>query len=235
MKQRPRVLVVGAQMDSLGRYVYEASLTAGYDATTAGLTEQETHRMDVTDPHQVREVMRRVAPEHVVCTAGINEETVLWDSPADASYNLERILAVNAIGPMNVLSAWHSSVLMQGDALLPGPKHFVAISSNSAWIARTNSAGYCMSKAALSMGIRVAARELAGTECVVRAYEPGWLEGTPMSEKVNLRLPLGAQPHRIPGGSGVDPAALAAQIVCGLRYGGSEVNGTVIRIDGGEQ
>lgn len=252
MEQRPRLLVIGAAKNSLGRAVFEASL-GPFDVTTAGLHRgDETHEMDVTDPESIAGVMRKVGPEHVVCTAGINMETPSAGDPNSSTIEemlhylnttYIRAAMTNAVGHMLVMRAWVDVVRLHGDALLPGLKHFVSISSNSAHIARSRSAAYCMSKAALSMGVRVAGRELGGTEHLVYGYEPGWLEGTPMSQKVTRRLEvkeLGkvrfpSSLHRIPGGKGIDPYRLARHIVHNLQYGGTELNGTLIRIDGGEQ
>lgn len=258
MEQRPRLLVIGAQMQSLGRAVFEAA-RGPFDVTTAGLTSAETHQMDVTDPESIARVMRKVAPEHVVCTAGVNRETpraaeincrTVEEMLYHLNTNYTRLAITNAVGHMLVMRAWIDVTRLHGDQLLPGLKHFVSISSNSAHIARTGSAAYCMSKAALSMGVRCAAREVAGQGYLVYGYEPGWLEGTPMSQAVTRRLKgsAAADPydgggyplevptlHRIPGGMGVDPYRLARLIVRNLRFGGTELNGTLMRIDGGEQ
>lgn len=234
MEQRARLLVVGAAMGSLGRAVYEAARPY-FDATTAGINQgAETHYLDVTEPDDIASVLNRFRPEHIVCTAGINETdgTVPMEN-ADYAWWLERSFRVNSSGPMVLLHHW--STYAGAEDWLPGPKHFVAISSNSAHIARSGSAAYCMSKAALSMGLRCAAREMAGGDLVVYGYEPGWLDGTPMSARVARRFGDATAQHRIPGGQGVDVARLAGLIVRNLRYGGPELNGTGIRVDGGEQ
>ena len=119
------------------------------------------------------------------------------------------------------------------------PGHFVAISSNSAHIARSGSAPYCASKAALSMAIRAEARDLARSydlhTVIAYTYEPGWLEGTAMSNDVASRYP-GMQPHRMLGlDAGLPPSRLAGMIAYNLRHCGRELNGCVLRVDAGEQ
>jgi len=186
-----------------------------------------------------------------VCTAGINYEGGITDTQVYGK--LEESLAINAVGPLHLLHCWQewwsynldetymttteddSAPTNVPDSTVPEvPMHFVAVSSNSAHIARSQSLAYCTSKAALSMGIRCAARELAGTWLNVWGLEPGWLSGTPMSKEVNARFQEGQPRHRIPGDRTVDPAALAHLIVGGMRNWYSSLNGCMIRIDGGE-
>jgi NAD(P)-dependent dehydrogenase (short-subunit alcohol dehydrogenase family) len=141
---------------------------------------------------------------------------------------------------LHEFSCWVTEERVDDDEYALGDylRHFVAISSNSAVIPRTNSAAYCASKAALSQGLRVKAREARGGDYgyVVYGYEPGLLAGTPMTwatEKQFPDMPL----HRIRGeamAAGVPCAALAAQIVAGLQVPGAALNGATIRYDGGE-
>lgn len=114
-------------------------------------------------------------------------------------------------------------------------KRFVAISSNSAHIPRRGSMPYCASKAALSMALRVAARELANKNVAVWGYEPGLLAGTPMSEQT--RRDFGTDPlHRMPGVSweGLPVGDLAQQIVQDISTFSVAHNGLMIPFDGGE-
>jgi NAD(P)-dependent dehydrogenase (short-subunit alcohol dehydrogenase family) len=147
----------------------------------------------------------------------------------------------NVIGPMKVLRAWqpfHNATMLKS---WPKPHHYVAISSNSARIARTNSMAYCATKAALSMALRVAAREASSsTGHIVYGYEPGWLAGTPMSNEVQQHWgghSVGTM-HRMRGeglAQGVSREDLAQQIVANLGVPGYALNGTLIGYDGGEQ
>jgi hypothetical protein len=70
---------------------------------------------------------------------------------------------------------------------------------------------------------------------LIYGYEPGLLRGTPMTQEVKPRTD--APPHRMPGvpAGGIDPARLAQLIGHNIAQGGYELNGTMIRLDGGEQ
>ena len=87
------------------------------------------------------------------------------------------------------------------------------------------------------MGVRSFARSISQGDvpCYVWGFEPGWLDGTPMSEEVLKRLPPGVPPHRIPGvGEGVNANDLAELIVTSLQRP-HLWHGTMTRIDGGDQ
>jgi NAD(P)-dependent dehydrogenase (short-subunit alcohol dehydrogenase family) len=224
------VLVVGARRGSIGWHVTECLDDVGVEVLTAGL-HQEDVPLDLRDDNDIRRVLSVEQPTDIVCTAGINIEHAMRSfSPSLLTQELD----VNAVLPLSLLSWWLKEHDFAGSER-PGAGHFVAISSNSASIARSQSLGYCASKAALSMGIRCAARDVAGNPAIIYAYEPGWVNGTPMSEAVSERLSEDIPPHRIPGGRGVAPATLGWHIARNILYGGHELNGTTIRLDGGEQ
>ena len=225
-----RVLVVGAKEGSLGHAVASEARAAGHDVTCAGIGGEQTH-MDVKKVQQIRATLEEVKPHHLVCTVGVNEPGTIrgkgW---------LERLLRtqqVNYVGPLILASEFCRYWRDNPDEDVV--HHCVAISSNSAHIARSPSGSYCASKAALSMGYRCAAREMSGMPFAIYTYEPGWMSRTPMSNQVMSDLAgQGVQPHRIPGGNEVDPRELARMIVANLAFG-RWLNGTSIRLDGGEQ
>lgn len=238
------LLVVGARPGSLGHCVADVATDRGWTVTTAGVSGEEDLPLDIADHAAVHGMFGTGFEWHsIVCTAGVNFVGGIKDDSIRGM--LDQSLAVNTVGPLHLLHAWQDWWLFnldatymqgEGDAAVPEvPLHFVAVSSNSASIARSRSLAYCASKAALSMGIRCAARELAGTWLNVWGVEPGWLSGTPMSKEVNARIEYGMPRHRIPGDRTVDPAALAHFIVSGLRNPYSSLNGCMIRMDGGEQ
>jgi NAD(P)-dependent dehydrogenase (short-subunit alcohol dehydrogenase family) len=174
-------------------------------------------------------LLRVVQPNHIVYTAGVNDPGGTWDEH----------FAVNCVGAMNLLECWQG-MCSSDEVETPFDGHYVAISSNSAHIARTGSGMYCASKAALSMALRVAAREAgrAGLPFSVYGYEPGLLKGTPMTEEVKARLGRGAIPlHRMVGveADGISRQWLALQIVHNLRNDGRPLNGCLLRLDAGEQ
>jgi NAD(P)-dependent dehydrogenase (short-subunit alcohol dehydrogenase family) len=199
---------------------------------TAGIGAEE-HSMDVTHASHIRSVLHEVRPDSIVCTVGHN-------APAShlSSYlrtNMMSSFETNVVGPMELLR--HFSAL-QRRAVSPvplPPKKFVVISSNSARIPRRDSLPYCASKAALSMAIRVAAREAAGTEMLIWGYEPGLLAGTPMTDK-SARDFTGSL-HRIPGlepRTGLNTEALAQRVLGDLAFASMGHNGVLFPFDGGE-
>ncbi len=115
-------------------------------------------------------------------------------------------------------------------------KHFVVISSNSARIPRSQSLAYCASKAALSMSVRVSARYLAQQNhpVVVYGYEPGLLEGTPMTRMAQSGF--AGSLHRMPNvrAAGLPAEGLARLIAFNLGQNGRALNGTLIPYDAGE-
>jgi len=240
------LLVVGARIGSLGHYVAEVAAQNGWTVVTAGISGDEDLKLDVANHAQVHGFFSPSEVEQpwhsVVCTAGVNYEGGITDDNIRGV--LDTSFLINATGPLHLLHCWtdwwmyhlDETFMVVDEHVAPDvPMHFVAVSSNSASIARSRSLAYCASKAALSMGIRCAARELANTWLNVWGVEPGWLSGTPMSKEVNKRFEYGMPRHRIPGDRTVDPAALAHFIVSGLRNPYSSLNGCLLRMDGGEQ
>lgn len=237
----PNVLVVGAASGgSLGEAI--VNTLAEYDfgnVSTAGITDEMYH-LDVLQPAHILNVLEEVGPDIVVCTVGINEPADIGD--AFLAEVMEGSFAANVTGPMNLLRHFVVSPVRpeRGDAV----KKFVAISSNSARIARRNSIAYCASKAALSMALRVAARELAGRSVAVWGYEPGLLAGTPMSREAagNFASRQGREPeevimHRMPGvpPEGLPVKSLAQRVVHDLATFSYAHNGTIVQFDAGEQ
>lgn len=168
-------------------------------------------------------VDRRVPPDltdydNLVITMGVNmtEDEDPWGY---------KQMEVNYHGPMALAREWQR---------LGKPGHCVVISSNSAHIARSPSAGYCASKAALSMGIRCVARD--SEVGVFYAWEFGLLEGTPMTadtvRRVGPDVPL-TRMRRQP--LGIPVADASAHVCNALAHGWHELNGVTLRVDGGEQ
>lgn len=234
---KPHLLIIGARAGSLGEALYEAAAESHYyeTVTTAGISE-EMVRTDITNTSHIRDMLALVAPQHIVCTVGINE-------PAGMDREFLRSIMidsfrVNVISPMEVLRHWVDMTEFWKDH---HQQKFIAISSNSARIPRTNSIAYCSSKAALSMALRCAARELArrGDGPLVWGYEPGLLN-TVMSREMFPEAPTpenGVGPlHRMEGvgWSGIEPTSLAERILGDLMMDGVAMNGCMIPFDGGE-
>lgn len=186
---------------------------------TAGISGEEDHFVNYEDPEELKEFFNAHQPDRVLVTVGTNH-------PLSDSQNMEFWLSdhlhANVVIPMLILDAWL-------EAGPPKGSHFVALSSNSAHIPRSQSMAYCASKAALSMAIRCAARDIgkAGMDLVVYGYEPGLVRNTPMSGKRGGTRMLGLP-------EGMPRRALAQQIVNGMAFGSTEFNGVLLRLDAGE-
>lgn len=227
-----KLLIIGARPQSLGAHVRSVAESATkLEVTTAGLHAEDL-KVDLTKVAEVQPLIWKHGPwDHVVCTAGINLSGTISGEGWLAS--LESQMRTNYYGPMILLSQWTGYWRKHG--MEEGvTRHYVAVSSNSAQVARSTSGGYCASKAALSMGIRCAAREMAEHPLAIWAVEPGWLTDTPMSRSVQTRLGEQA-PHRIPSGESISPLSVAVQIVSGITRIGRALNGCILRIDGGEE
>lgn len=229
-----KLLVVGAQGGSLGAAVKELAQESafGWEVYTAGISGQEDEKVNLAHSPQrdLEALVRAVRPDHIVCTVGVNQPRRAY-SGTDDWY--QDHFAANVIGPMRLLDAW----LAYGpDGDVPW-QHFVGISSNSAGIPRSSSAAYCASKAALSMALRVRARDCAGANLSVSVYgyEPGLLAGTPMTAEAAERFngPL----TRMKGAAvehGLSVYGVAGHIVRNIAFGGPELNGVLLRLDAGE-
>lgn len=247
----PTLLVVGAAIDSLGEAVAEAADDGPYsftDIVTAGITPlepgadgeakagdptvYEDYKMDLRHIASIKQVLWEVKPDVLVCTAGVNTPVSITDTFADLV--MEEAFHTNVIGVMALL---RNFILAEGSGYWNGAvkKKFVAISSNSARIPRRKSLAYCASKAALSMALRVAARELADTGVAVWGYEPGLLAGTPMTQEAQAVWsgPL----HRMRGVpvGGLDARLFAQFILHDVANASPALNGLLIPFDADEQ
>jgi NAD(P)-dependent dehydrogenase (short-subunit alcohol dehydrogenase family) len=231
-----RVIVVGAQPESLGAEIKEQLRWSGAQVQTWGISDEDI-MVDVvgTPTGAIRAYLAAYDPDHVICTVGIN---ISPDKLVGDSY--EHHFAVNCAGPMRILEAWMCVLRGRaGSGLTSGhPRHFVAVSSNSATVPRSGSAPYCASKAALSQALRCKARDLFGGDycgLIAYGYEPGLIADTPMTAETAERFsgPL----TRMRGGQlagGVSKAALTSLMVAALHTGAS-LNGVLIPFDAGER
>lgn len=234
MGDKPRLLVVGAREGSLGEAVALAAVEEWeYEVVATAGISGENHKLDITNTQTIKDVLNEVQPHSVVCTVGVNIPTPTWSGPGSVALSYEDHFRTNVIGVIELLRVF--GALSSG---YDGPrKKFVAISSNSAHIARTESGPYCASKAALSMALRVAAREMGtkGWGPVIWGYEPGLLAGTPMTQQVTEVF---AGPvHRMKGvpPEGLGVQGLATRILCDLAFTSAGHNGVMFPYDAGEQ
>lgn len=241
MTDKRNLLIIGAKPNSIGEAVLEAA-DNDWNIYTAGVSDEGSY-LDVgawagtSAKRAIAEVIG-MAPMHaVVCTAGINHEATLavddW-----ALGDLEESFQVNVLGPLAVLEQW-LRYWEQDGGLHRGEDdenlHFVMMSSNSAGVVRSTGLPYNASKAALSMAVRCVARSVArrDTRISVYGYEPGWVEGTPMSQEVMDRLPNDVEITRVPGLRTMRREDLGNMIVRNFGVVGM-MNGCLLRVDGGE-
>jgi meso-butanediol dehydrogenase / (S,S)-butanediol dehydrogenase / diacetyl reductase len=200
-----------------------------WDVLTADLEGKAELAIDLENPANVVACFKNHHFTHVVVAAGLNLETSL--SSMGLHRQTQHMMAVNFLGPMVAMQAWLRGRNQQGG-------HFVVVGSNSAHIPRTGSLGYCASKAALHMGIRVAAREAADYAGPVTIWgvDPGWVEDTGMSRSVMRRAEQRGwdKLHRIPGDRTLTAEDVARVIITNIRDNALYLNGCMLRIDGGE-
>jgi NAD(P)-dependent dehydrogenase (short-subunit alcohol dehydrogenase family) len=221
--------ILGARKGSLGAALKDVIRSAGDNAITWGITNDEDNKISDFDPSAC----------NVICTIGINEP---YDLAVNSTADLEWTMEHNLMVPLRYFQQWLTTPIRETPVTGSNPRgRFVFISSNSAHIARSGSLSYCASKAALSMAVRVAARDISAhrggrgvwDRRYVWCYEPCWIEGTPMSQEVLDRLD-GNLAHRIPGGKGVSRHRLAQLIHDNMRQE-MVLHGACIRVDLGDQ
>jgi NAD(P)-dependent dehydrogenase (short-subunit alcohol dehydrogenase family) len=237
-----KLLIVGARAGSLGEALLEAATTEWSDnfshVHTAGISSEE-FKLDITNTAHIVRVLSEVSPDCIVCTVGVNQPTRMTDTFLPS--RMTDAFHTNVIGPMHLLSKFADLEPNNPRQL----RRFVAISSNSARIARTGSVAYCASKAALSMALRVAGREFARNRSgiLVWGYEPGLLNTTMTREMFPndpRHFPEEGPLHRMEGvhWKGLPALALADRILGDLLLGtanGLALNGCLIPFDAGEQ
>lgn len=241
-----KVLVMGVDEEgkNLGYHVRRKAQAASYMgasnvyATGVNATKNGYHNypgiayLNVMEPDVLRRDVNWEEFDAVVYCIGQNK-------PVAVNFDSERYVgtfdALMRINCTAAVEAAHLFINSKRHVLSGVPSKFVVVSSNSAHVPRSESAAYCASKAALSMAIRCMARDVAKLHIPVElyGYEPCWMEGTPMSNEVAERLGSGVMPHRVPGGAGMNPEALANVIVGNLQTTGV-FHGTMLATDLGD-
>ncbi|NKB72879.1 MAG: SDR family NAD(P)-dependent oxidoreductase [Candidatus Latescibacteria bacterium] len=148
------------------------TLTAQYPETLTVVP------LDVSAQESVEEAARIVAQrtdqiDLLINNAGINavhrEQTIRQPQDYD---EIQQLYAINSLGPLRVVAAF----LPLTD---PSPmKRLCFVSSEAGSIGRARRStwfGYCMSKAALNMGVRLLFNDLRPQGYTFRLYHPGWM------------------------------------------------------------
>lgn len=119
--------------------------------------------------------------EVLISNAGVISETAVSPIREAQDYDeMHRLYDVNALGALRVVEAFLP--LMDRGNL----KRLCFISSEAGSIGRaerTSWFGYCMSKAALNMGIKILFNDLHPAGYTFRVYHPGWIRSYMHGEK----------------------------------------------------
>lgn len=148
--------------------------------------------LDVSDEVSVRAAAKSIAAmtDHIdllINNAGVMSPTVFATLREPQDYaEMHRLYDVNALGPIRVVEA----LLSLTDRSQMKRLCFVSSEAGSINAAkRTSWYGYCMSKAALNMAVRIMFNHLHPEGYTFRLYHPGWMR-TYMSGKKNTEADL---------------------------------------------
>jgi len=117
----------------------------------------------------------------LISNAGVNSETIYPTIREPQDYaEMHRLYDVNTLGALRVVEAF-LPLLDQGPT-----KRLCFISSEAGSISRAERKswfGYCMSKAALNMGVKLLFNDLHPAGYTFRVYHPGWVRSYMHGEK----------------------------------------------------
>ncbi|GAA4125041.1 SDR family NAD(P)-dependent oxidoreductase [Nocardioides fonticola] len=178
-----RVVVTGAA-GGVGRSLVELLRAEGAQVVATDVVPGEDIEIaDLSDEQQIERfvgtALERLGGLDVLCNvAGVQRFTRVGEL---TGAELRRHLDINAVGPL---------LLTQGfvEALAQARGNVVSIASISALMGQPYNAAYCASKAALLLGMRALAVELAGRGIRVNCVSPGGID-TPMVEGAAHSLP----------------------------------------------
>lgn len=148
--------------------------------------------LDVMDEASVRAAAQAVAKtadkvDLLINNAGVSSPTNLRTIYAEQDYaEMQRVYDVNALGPLRVAEAFLPLVARSE------LKRLCFVSSEAGSIARSRRTawyGYCMSKAALNMAVKILFNHLRPEGYTFRLYHPGWMRSY-MSGKKSLEAEL---------------------------------------------
>ena len=134
--------------------------------------------LEVRSVESAQDAARAVAQqtdhlEVLINNAGVSSPTTLRPIQEPQDYSeMQRIYDVNALGPLRVTEAFLP--LLERGSL----RRLCFISSEAGSIARserTAEFGYCMSKAALNMAVKILSNDLSPNGYTFRVYHPGWI------------------------------------------------------------
>lgn len=227
-----RVVVTGAS-GGVGRELCDLFRSEGATVLGADVVAGDgVHPLDLTDDAStagfVADALAELGGLDVLCNvAGIQSFAKVEDLSGDL---IRRHLDVNAVGPL---------LLAQGFAptLAESKGNIVAVASISALMGQPYNTAYCASKAALLLGMRALAVELAGRGVRVNCVSPGGID-TPMMDRAAQGLPEDVDWNLIAKSQGVmpgfsPPADVAEAVLFLASDAAASVTGSNLVVDRG--
>lgn len=227
-----RVVVTGAS-GGVGRELCDLFRAEG--ATVLGadvVADDGVHPLDLTDDAAVEAFVAAALDQLggldvLANVAGIQTFAKLEDLSGDL---VRRHLDVNAVGPLLLARGF-------APALAESRGNIVSVASISALMGQPYNAAYCASKAALLLGMRALAVELAGRGIRVNCVSPGGID-TPMIEAAARGLPADADWNLIAKSQGVmpgfsPPADVAEAVLFLASDAAASVTGSNLVVDRG--
>jgi NAD(P)-dependent dehydrogenase (short-subunit alcohol dehydrogenase family) len=142
--------------------------------------------LDVSSMESVRSAAELVQTqtdrlEVLISNAGVTSETIYPTIREPQDYDeMHRLYDVNALGALRVVEVF-LPLMEQGET-----RRLCFISSEAGSISQADRKswfGYCMSKAALNMGVRILFNDLHPAGYTFRVYHPGWVRSYLHGEK----------------------------------------------------
>lgn len=142
--------------------------------------------LDVSSRESVQDAAETVKAQTdhldvLISNAGVTSETILPTIREPQDYDeMHRLYDVNALGALRAVEAF-LPLMERG-----GAKRLCFVSSEAGSIGgseRTSWFGYCMSKAALNMGVKILFNDLHPAGYTFRVYHPGWVRSYMHGEK----------------------------------------------------
>jgi NAD(P)-dependent dehydrogenase (short-subunit alcohol dehydrogenase family) len=142
--------------------------------------------LDVRSGDSVRAARRSVSEitgnlEVLINNAGVHAATTIRSIREEQDYEgMQRMVEVNALGALRVVEAF-LPLMDKGSH-----KRLCFVSSEAGSITRSERTawfGYCMSKAALNMGVKILFNDLHPQGYSFRVYHPGWVRSYMSGEK----------------------------------------------------
>lgn len=195
-------------------------------------TRDGVHALDVADDAAVaafvQHALKTLGGIDVLCNvAGIQEFATVEELSGTL---IRRHLDVNAVGPLLLTRGFAAALAESGG-------NVVSVASISALMGQPYNTAYCASKAALLLGMRALAVELAGRGVRVNCVSPGGI-ATPMMDRAAQGLPENVDWNLIAKSQGVmpgfsPPADVAEAVLFLASHAAASITGSNLVVDRG--